>query len=139
MVTIETFNDFFSEKIRKEENVSLVRNFTSKGDFKSKAKIFLDKTRPTGSRNKPFYKKYGEGNNSPQSAKFNMQKKFCIFCKKYGDHDCEFCKVKSFSQNYKEDNCMKHRASLCCLRTREHMINDCHKKIVYIMQKIPSL
>lgn len=41
MVTIEKFVDFVVEKIRKEENVSLVRNFATRGDFKSTAKPFL--------------------------------------------------------------------------------------------------
>ena len=56
MVTIDKFIDSYTEKICKEENVCLVRSFTSRGDFKPKAKIFLNKMRPTGgSRNKPFY------------------------------------------------------------------------------------
>ena len=37
MVTIHFF-DFFSEKIRKEENMSVVRNFGNRGDFKPKEK-----------------------------------------------------------------------------------------------------
>ena len=48
MVTIEKFVDFFYEKIRKEENVSLVRNFATRGDFKPKAKIFVNKMKSTG-------------------------------------------------------------------------------------------
>ena len=83
MVTIEKFVDFFTEKIQKEENVSLVRNFATKGDFKPKAKTILNKMRSTESRSKPFYGQNGEGNNSPQSTNINMQKRFCIFREKY--------------------------------------------------------
>ena len=128
MVTIEKFVEFFTEKIRKEENVSLVRNFATRGDFKPKAKIFLNKMKPTGPKSKPFYKPNGEGSNSPQFASYGMQKRFCIFCEKYGDHDSGFCKVKSFSQKYKEDKCMKHKACLCCLRTTDHMASNCPKR-----------
>ena len=42
IITIEKFVEFFTEKIRKEENVSLVRNFATRGDFKPKAKIFRE-------------------------------------------------------------------------------------------------
>ena len=56
MVTVEKFVNFFTEKIRKEENMSLLRNFATRGDFKLKAKTFLDKMRPSGSKRKPFYK-----------------------------------------------------------------------------------
>ena len=55
MVTIEKFADFFTEKIRKNENVSLVQNFATRVDFKPKAKIFMNKMRPIGSKTKPFY------------------------------------------------------------------------------------
>ena len=70
-VTIEKFVYFFTEKIRDEEKSlvelvkkSLVKNFATRGDFKPKAKIFLNKMRPTGSKSKPFYKPNGEGSNS---------------------------------------------------------------------------
>ena len=33
MITIDKFIDFFTEKVRKEENVNLVRNFASKGEW----------------------------------------------------------------------------------------------------------
>ena len=93
--------------------------------LKPKAKIFLSKTRPKGSRKKPFYKQNSEGNNFPQSTIFNMQKRFCIFCKKYGDHHCGFCKVTTFNQKYNEEKCMKHKACLCCLKTTDTMTNNC--------------
>ena len=129
MITIEKFIDFFTEKIRKEENVSLVRSFASRGDFKPKAKIFQNKMKPSdGSRNKPFYKQNGKDNKLPQSSNYSMQKRFCIFCEKYGDHDSGFCKVKTFNQKFKEDKCMKHKACLCCLRTTDHMANNCPKR-----------
>ena len=35
MITIDKFIDFFTEKIRKEENISLLRNFTSRVDFRN--------------------------------------------------------------------------------------------------------
>ena len=81
-----------------------------------------------GSRNKPFYKQSGEGNKFPPSTKFSIQKRFCIFCEKYGDHDSGFCKVKSFDQKFKEEKCMKHKACLCCLRTTDHLANNCPKR-----------
>ena len=65
MVTIEKFIDFFTEKIRKEENVSRVRNFATRGDFKPKAKIFLNEMRTIWSKSKPFYKPNSEGSISP--------------------------------------------------------------------------
>ena len=37
---MEKVIDFFTEGIHKEENVSLVQNFTTRGDFKLKAKLF---------------------------------------------------------------------------------------------------
>ena len=48
IVTLDKFIEFFTEKIRMEENVSLVRNFASRGDFKPKARIFHNKMRPAG-------------------------------------------------------------------------------------------
>ena len=128
MGTVEKFVDFFTEKIRKDVDLSLVKNFATRGDFEPKVKIFLNKMKPTGSKSKPFYKPNGEGSNSPQFASYGMQKRFCIFCEKYGDHDSGFCKVKSFSQKYKEDKCMKHKACLCCLRTTDHMASNCPKR-----------
>ena len=86
MVTIEKFVEFFTEKIRKEENVSLVRNFATRGDFKPKAKIFVNKMKSTGPKSKPFYKPNDNGNNFPQFANNGTPKRFCIFCEKYGDH-----------------------------------------------------
>ena len=81
MATIEKFVDFFTEKIRKEENVSLVLNFTTRGDFKPQAKIFLNKMRPIGSKTKQFYKLDGEGSNSPNLLVKTYRKDSASFAK----------------------------------------------------------
>ena len=105
-----------------------MRNFATRGDLKPKAKIFLNTMKSTGPKSKPFYKPNDNGNNFPQFANNGTPKRFCIFCEKYGDHDSGFCKVKSFSQKYKEDKCMKHKACLCCLKTTDHIASNCPKR-----------
>ena len=150
-VTIDEFITFFTEKVRKEENVNLVRNF-SKGDgenkFKPRAKIFqnkmksprVDKPMQRGQRFQPYYEKTGALTRMPNQNQYSKhsgayrnvslhnQKRYCIFCEKYGDHDSGFCKVKTFTQKYKEDKCIKHKACLCCLRTTDHMAANCPKR-----------
>ena len=88
----------------------------------------MNKMKPAGGfKPKPFHKN-NDGKHRFQQNNFPMQKIFCIFCEKYGDHDSGFCKVKSFDQKFKEEKCMKHKASLCCLRTTDHMANNCPKR-----------
>ena len=129
MITIDEFIDFFTEKIRKEENISLVRNFASRGDFKSKTKIFLNKMRPAGGPEiSHFINKMVKGTSFRSPPISPCRKDSAFFCEKYGDHDSGFCKVKSFDQKFKEEKCMKHKACLCCLRTTDHLANNCPKR-----------
>ena len=94
MVTIDKFIDFFTEKIRKEENVSLVRNFASKGEWqKPKAKIFLNKMRPAGGLEiSLFINKMVKGTSFRSPPNFQYKKDSAFFVKDMGTTTADFVK-----------------------------------------------
>ena len=94
MITIDKFIDFFTEKIRKEENVSLVRNFASKGEWqKPKAKIFLNKMRPAGGLEiSLFINKMVKGTSFRSPPNFQCRKDSAFFVKDMGTTTADFVK-----------------------------------------------
>ena len=138
-ITIDAFLTFFTERVRREENASFVRN-SSKQDGenkgtpgKFKAKMFQmnikDKSQKgTGYNNFKRPQNKGEfkpGSNNPSTF---QPKLYCIFCEQYGNHSSSWCKIRKHTSKFKESQAIKNKACLSCLRTTDHKSDNCPRR-----------
>ena len=138
-ITIDAFLTFFTERVRREENASFVRN-SSKQDGenkgtpgKFKAKMFQmnikDKSQKgTGYNNFKRPQNKGEfkpGANNPSTF---QPKLYCIFCEQYGNHSSSWCKIRKYTSKFKESQAIKNKACLSCLRTTDHKSDNCPRR-----------
>ena len=137
-VSIEEFIQFFSEKVKKEENVHFIKGSSRvEGDKgpspRNKVKMYQTKFRekkPNGSprgnttiaRNKPYNSQPNwQRNNGSQSNK----PLYCVFCEVSGSHSTGWCKVQKYTKAYKEGKLLKHNCCFSCLKTTDHKADTC--------------
>ena len=121
-VNIEEFVKFFSEKVKKEENVSFIKGSNKQELEKTKAKTKMYQTNFKETGRKP-----NESNNYSRNRDSNYSNAnfYCIFCEKKGSHSSGWCKVSKHSMKFKEQKCLKHNACFSCLRTTDHKSESC--------------
>lgn len=133
-IKVDTLLEFFSDRIRREEQVSYVRQNRAdeqkKTIYKQKTKYDTTKVKagkPAGNSNghnlsndnkRSDFKPRNINENS-----YRYQNAFCIFCECNG-HGIGFCCCK-YTKDFKEEKCKKHNACLSCLRTTEHKSDSC--------------
>ena len=147
-ITVDSLLEFFSERIRREEQVSYVRQNRAdeekKNVYKQKTKLYTTKmkagrppVKPGG--NNAFNKNQNHFKPHNNNANANRYKNaFCIFCESNG-HGTGFCGCK-YTKDFKEEKCKKHNACFSCLRTTEHKSDSCpQQKEMPHLQQVPSL
>ena len=139
-ITIDSFVTFFTEKIRKEENAYYVRQGRNDADDKKHPSKIKSKVMQTNVQAK---QQYGGTHNNKKAAATNWPrndgsnhskhqalhnakygKTHCIFCES-PSHDTGYCKVNSYTREFKEERCRKHHACYGCFKTTDHRIDTC--------------
>ena len=138
-VSIEEFIQFFSEKVKKEENVHFIKGSSrpegERGQLnKNRVKMYQGKFReknpasstPRGSNAtsgmKPYNQQFGwQKNNGSQ----NNKTLYCVFCEIGGSHITGWCKVQIYTKACKEGKLLKHNCCFSCLRTTDHKADTC--------------
>ena len=138
-VTIDAFLNFFTERVRREENANFVRNSSKQdGDNKGtpgkfKSKMFqMNIKNPTqkGTQHGKFKRPQNKGEDKPgiYNPSTFQPKMYCIFCEQYGNHSSSWCKMKKYTRKFKESQCNKHKACFSCLRTTDHKADNCPRR-----------
>ena len=130
-VNIEEFVKFFSEKVKKEENVSFIKGNTKPETekLKNKIKMYQNNIKDAGRKNfnrqntNNGYAKSGGNNTYPYKQVNNNL--YCIFCEQKGSHSSGWCKVRKHSMKFKEQKCLKHNSCFSCLKTTDHKSDSC--------------
>ena len=140
-VSIEEFIQFFSEKVKKEENVQFIKG-SSKSDgekgspHKNKVKMYQGKFKDkkplgggprghgTGGTIKPYNPEQNWQRNNGRHSN-NNKTLYCVFCEIAGSHSTGWCKVQKYTKAYKEGKLLKHNCCFCCLKTTDHKADTC--------------